>query len=54
VKDMEVDSGVIAGGVLIGDVEEAVDAEITRIAAETRSITKVLHDEGSRDTDENR
>jgi hypothetical protein len=53
-KDKEVDDGISAGGTLVGDVDEAVDAEIERIVAETRSETGGLRDRDSRDTDKRR
>jgi hypothetical protein len=54
VKDKEVEDCASAKATLIGDVEAAVDAEITRIASETRSETGGLRDRDSRDADQNR
>jgi hypothetical protein len=54
VKDKEVEDGASAGATLIGDVEAAVDAEITRIASETPSETGGLRDRDSHDADQNR
>jgi hypothetical protein len=53
-KDKEVDNGASAGATHIGNVEAAVDAEITRIASETQSETGGLRDGDSCDANENR
>jgi hypothetical protein len=49
-----VDDGASARATLIGDVQAAIDAEIVRIASETRSGTGGLRDGDSCDIDENR
>jgi hypothetical protein len=53
VKDTVVDCVISAEGVLVGNVEETIDAEITRIAVEARSETEGLRDGDSHGTDEN-